>query len=64
VQPKRHKVHQLTFEMRSMINFKNFLINWQISSLQQKIKIYQRRGLEVKLIRSQIAKLNRRKHHH
>jgi hypothetical protein len=46
-----------------MLHLKNIVINWQISNLQQKIRQLQRKGLDVKTIRSQIAELNRKKIH-
>ena len=37
------------------------LINWQINSIQQKIKLSHRRGEDVKMFRARIAELNRKK---
>ena len=40
---------------------KNLLICWKINSLQQKIKNFQSKGLDVKLFRARIAALNRKR---
>ncbi len=44
-----------------MLWIKTILINWQINSIQQKIKRYHRKGQNIKMFRIQIAELNRRK---
>ncbi len=41
--------------------FKNILIHWQISSLQQKIKTLHHKGQDIKIYRARIAELNRKK---
>lgn len=41
--------------------FKNLLINWQINSIQQKIKQLHNKGEDIKMYRAKIAELNRKK---
>ncbi len=47
-----------------MLNLRNIVIDWQIYSLQQKIKKLHRCGGDVKELRSKIAFLNRKKIHY
>ena len=41
--------------------FKNLLINWQINSIQQKIKTLHNKGENIRIYRAKIAELNRKK---
>ena len=41
--------------------FKNLLINWQINSIQQKIKTLHHKGADIRIYRAKIAELNRKK---